>query len=228
MMFYDLTLAGSVICFLHIPIISSFFTSLFWLGNRTIPINLHKRFPKAEDLKKRLYPQGIVILVYTIIMSFSLMLGKPYFEQTFGSEIQQPNYFKSLISCLFATVLITTIYEAGFFIHKWKLSIAETDKLKQQNTVSQLKVLRSQINPHFLFNSLNTLAGIIPENPKNAVNFVHKLSNVYRKVLELKDKQMVSLSDELEYLDNFVFLPKTRFGDHLQFRIDLHDTCLDC
>lgn len=228
MMFFGVGLVDSTICFLHNPFIASFFTALFWLGDRTITIYLRKRFPNAHDLKKRLYLQGIAILIYTTLMSFPLMMGKPYFEHTFGPEVQHPNYFKSLVSCLFATVLITTIYEAGYFLHKWKVSIAETETLKQQNTASQLEALRNQINPHFLFNSLNTLAGIIPEDPKNAVDFVHKLSNVYRKVLELKDIQVVSLKEELEYLDNYIFLLKSRFGDNLQFKIDLHDTCLDC
>jgi two-component system LytT family sensor kinase len=81
--------------------------------------------------------------------------------------IAHPSYLKSFVACMFATVAITAIYEAAYFIHRWKLSIADTEKLKQQNTQSQLEALRNQINPHFLIQFFEyTLASLIPEGPK--------------------------------------------------------------
>ena len=76
-----------------------------------------------------------------------------------------------------------------FFYGQWKKSLIETEKLKRENVQSQLDGLKSQVNPHFLFNSLNTLTYIIPEDSEKAIKFVQKLSKVYRYILEIRDKK---------------------------------------
>ncbi|HNH20602.1 MAG TPA: histidine kinase, partial [Ferruginibacter sp.] len=73
----------------------------------------------------------------------------------------------------------------------------------------------------FLFNNLNTLSSLIPENPKHAVDFVQQLSKVYRHVLEVKDEESIDLKDELEVLNAYSFLLKTRFGNNLDVRINI-------
>ena len=81
--------------------------------------------------------------------------------------------------------------------------------------------MKNQVNPHFLFNSLNTLTYLIPEEPDKAVNFVQKLSKVYRYILEIRDQKIVTISDELEFLNAYVFLLKERFGENLNIDIDI-------
>jgi two-component system, LytTR family, sensor kinase len=203
-------------------------TAIFWLGDRYITIQFRKKFPSFHEVKKRILYQSLTILLYTAIMALPLKSTEGLFEHTFSDNPIHPGYLKSFVACLFATIPITAIYEAGFFINRWKMSIAEAEKLKQQNTQSQLEALRNQINPHFLFNSLNTLASLIPEDPKVAVEFVQKLSNVYRSILDLKDKTVVTLEEELEYLDNYMYLLKSRFGDNIQFKMNIHDACMTC
>jgi LytS/YehU family sensor histidine kinase len=89
--------------------------------------------------------------------------------------------------------------------------------------MAQLNALKTQVNPHFLFNNLNTLCSIIPENPKQAVEFVQELSKVYRHILEVKDESTIPLLDEMEVLEAYVFLLKTRFGDNLQMNISVSE-----
>ena len=88
--------------------------------------------------------------------------------------------------------------------------------VKKERVNSELQALRSQVNPHFLFNSLNTLASIIPEDPKKSVEFVQKMSSVYRKILDLNEREVVTLQEELDTLDQYLFLIQTRFPENLQ------------
>ncbi len=90
--------------------------------------------------------------------------------------------------------------------------------LKEENIQAQFEILRNQINPHFLFNSLNTLASIIPQNPSSAVHFTHEFAKLFRKVLEFKNQHLISLEEELELVDRYLYLQRTRFADKLQVR----------
>jgi LytS/YehU family sensor histidine kinase len=102
-------------------------------------------------------------------------------------------------------------------------SVVEKEMLKRENLKAQLSALKTQVNPHFLFNNLNTLSSVIPENPDQAVAFVQQLSKVYRHILEVKDEHSILLQDELDVLKAYAFLLKTRFGDNLDISIDISE-----
>jgi LytS/YehU family sensor histidine kinase len=106
-------------------------------------------------------------------------------------------------------------------MHQLRHSVEETENLKRENLAAQLNALRTQVNPHFLFNNLNTLSSIIPDDPKQAVDFVQQLSKVYRHILEVKDEKSISLKDELDLMNAYAFLLKTRFGDNLAVNINV-------
>ncbi|NJN33887.1 MAG: histidine kinase [Saprospiraceae bacterium] len=91
-----------------------------------------------------------------------------------------------------------------------------TRKRESRVTIGRFK---NQVNPHFLFNSLNTLVHIIPETPETAVRFVQKLSKVYRYILEIRETKTTPLSSELEFLNAYIFLLKERFGENIQVNI---------
>ncbi|NND07989.1 MAG: histidine kinase [Saprospiraceae bacterium] len=86
---------------------------------------------------------------------------------------------------------------------------------------SQLEGLKNQIKPHFLFNSLNALAGLIPKDGKRAIRYVNKLSAVFRYLLEIDDTPLISLEEELAFLHAYAYLQKERFGDNLVVDIDI-------
>jgi len=91
---------------------------------------------------------------------------------------------------------------------------------EKQLLVSQLEVLRNQLNPHFLFNSFNTLMNIIDKDKQLAMEFAEKLSDFYREILLLQDREMVTVAEELSLLQNYIYLQQKRFGNNLQ--LDLH------
>ena len=107
------------------------------------------------------------------------------------------------------------IYELIYFFSRWNLSTIEAEKLKSDQTRAQLDTLKNQISPHFLFNSLNTLVAIIPENQQQAIEFTQKLSEVYRYILEYKEKELVLLETELNFIRSYLFLLKIRYPENL-------------
>ncbi len=89
-------------------------------------------------------------------------------------------------------------------------------------------MLRNQVNPHFLFNSLNTLSSLIYENQDTAAEYIRKLSRVYRYVLEQKEKELVKLKTELDFIKAYIYLYELRFTNMLTFEIKISDESKDC
>jgi LytS/YehU family sensor histidine kinase len=126
-----------------------------------------------------------------------------------------------LIITVNITLLINAIMVANeFFVH-WRKSKLEKEALKRITISAEFESLKNQVNPHFLFNALNTLSGLIDEEPKIASRFVQKLSSVYRYLLSQKDKEIVSLGEELEFLRSYIFLYQIRFGENFKVEIDI-------
>jgi LytS/YehU family sensor histidine kinase len=99
--------------------------------------------------------------------------------------------------------------------------------LQEENIISQFESLKAQVNPHFLFNSLNVLSSLIFIDPNKAAKFVRQLSKVYRYVLEHKDLDTIRLRDEEPFIDSYIFLLKTRFDQNLTVEKDLPETIMD-
>ena len=99
----------------------------------------------------------------------------------------------------------------GFLI-AWRQAAIDNEKLKTEQVAIQYNSLKNQVNPHFLFNSFNALSSLVYEDQDKAVEFIRKLSQVYRYVLDRKDEEVVPVEEELSFASNFIFLQKIRFG----------------
>jgi len=99
--------------------------------------------------------------------------------------------------------------------------IIENQQLKLENILGQYETLKSQLNPHMLFNSLNTLRSLIREEPAKAQHYTQELSNVLRYMLQENDSQKTTLSEELEFIEGFIFLLVMRYEDNLVFEIEI-------
>ncbi|GGD17723.1 sensor histidine kinase [Hyunsoonleella pacifica] len=94
-------------------------------------------------------------------------------------------------------------------------------KIEKQQKENELKLLRSQIDPHFLFNNLNTLDSLIDSNTEKAKEYINRLSLIYRYLIQTKDAEVMELSKEIELAENYMFLIKTRFENDYDFRLDI-------
>jgi LytS/YehU family sensor histidine kinase len=97
--------------------------------------------------------------------------------------------------------------------------LKEKERTQNDRIKYKFETLRSQINPHFLFNSFNTLSGLIESKPDDAIDYVDHLSDFFRKILLHKEKDLISLDAELQVLNDYIFIQKKRFGENLQIEI---------
>ncbi|HEX8530608.1 MAG TPA: histidine kinase, partial [Cytophagales bacterium] len=162
---------------------------------------------------RRLLYQGAAILAYTGVVA--LFMNSVC--HTFWPDDPTPTtVFQDFIKAIIPTVCITLVYESVYFFEEWRNNVKKTESLARENVQSQLDALRNQLDPHFLFNSLNTLASLIDFENAEAQQYLERLSDVYRYVLVSRDKNTVTLEEEIAFLDAYVYLNKVRFRDNLQ------------
>tara|TARA_R110002167_G_scaffold84156_6_gene228739 strand:- start:1981 stop:3021 length:1041 start_codon:yes stop_codon:yes gene_type:complete len=163
---------------------------------------------------------GAVVL---IVFLYLLGITYPIFA---GHTIAKEE--KGFLFFNYAIVLTVLIFVARILRLQviQKETILENEQLKGQNLQSELTALKNQIDPHFLFNSLNSLNSLIREN-KQATAFVTKLSFMYRYILQSGDRDSVSLKEELKFLESYIFLIKTRYRDRFIIDINIEDSYLE-
>jgi len=111
-------------------------------------------------------------------------------------------------------VIIASVLYAKSFFKQWRNEAVQGERLKQEAIALQYQVMQNQVNPHFLFNSLNVLGNLIDLDPDRAKDYTGQLADFYRNLLMLKDQEIVPLLKEIEFVKRYVFLQKIRFGDN--------------
>lgn len=174
-------------------------------------IFLNLKWSHSSKLKKLVF-NGIFYLVGTTVC---IAVHFPIWRLT--SHVPLPFYIKDEIVRNLIIVLIS------FLSVRFYVKISENQQLKEdytdlqtQHLNSQLTALMNQINPHFFFNTLNTLSGLIQENPEKSELFIDKLSQVFRYILNMQENSQVQLSDEIRFARDYAFLLNVRFEDKLK------------
>ncbi|MCW5910650.1 MAG: histidine kinase [Cyclobacteriaceae bacterium] len=201
----------------------SFFTVciwlVLWLGNAFVSQWLDNLYSWHKDPVKRLIAGIIGMIVYTIGAVFAVIW---FFNFAFGFNVGnrlEGTFFSTII----ITLIITMFMTGRAFLLNWKQTAVDAERLKKESVEAQYNSLRNQVNPHFLFNSLNALTNLVYQNQDQAVRFIKQLSDVYRYVLDTRDKEVVPVQDEIKFLNSFLFLQQIRFGDKLRLDIKLND-----
>ena len=122
---------------------------------------------------------------------------------------------------LFITFGVNAFMHGRSFLLAWRQDAINYQKLKTEQIATQYDSLKNQVNPHFLFNSLNALTSLVHDDQDKAVEFIRKLSQVYRYVLDTKDKEVVTIGEEMTFLMSYLYLQKIRFDDNLRYHIDI-------
>lgn len=126
----------------------------------------------------------------------------------------------------FFVIMLFVIGRAIKLNHQTKLDAIEKEQLTKQNTQNELAALKNQVNPHFLFNSLNTLSLLVREDQKAAGKFINKLSFLYRYILQSKDQDMLTIKEELKFLESYVYLIRERYRDNFKVNINIREGLL--
>ena len=190
-----------------------------WAGHSYIAHQIEKKYSWVKEPIKRLLVGMVALVIYTVIsisivhyIMFLIFIGHP----PSMAELK----YSALLAVAIAFVMVL-IVSAVQFLKEWRTSELKAEKMKLEMMVYKYESLRNQINPHFLFNSFNVLSDLVYDDQKLAVKFIHQLSDIYRYVLDSRDKELVTLQVELDFIKSFVFLLKTRFEDNLTVKIDI-------
>lgn len=211
-------------------LISAFYTFTIALGNGFINDYLSRRFSWVDHTRKRTILGVIGAILVNVILVFVLnyinfiIYQKQDFSKFFSGEMGFFNWFSINIA-----LLISAILHAKGFIEEWKKSSRKEvveQKLIAKSANAQFESLKNQLDPHFLFNSLNVLSSLIDENPNQAQRFTASMSKIYRYVLEQKDKELVTVAEEIEFAKTYCNLLKTRFEDSVSFEFKVNETDL--
>jgi len=144
-----------------------------------------------------------------------------------GVPIVGAVYVAQLLGGYAVVLIVGAVYEILYYFSKLKVAIIEAESAQKVQLQHQFDNLKAQINPHFLFNSLNSLGALIGENPRQATEFVDEMSTVYRYLLRSNDAELTPLREELRFIQSYFHLLKTRYGPAIALELAVDPAYLD-
>ena len=179
-----------------------------------------KKYPALSQVRKRVIFTGISFIAFNIILSF---LGDYFLDHLIDKNplvVDGARVVTIIVSSVFFAVTTIGLFEAVYFYSNYNKAEMEKEELKRINLQTQFDSLKEQVNPHFLFNSLNSLSSLISTDAQKAEQFVEELSGVYRYLLTTNARKLNTLKEEIRFIQSYVFLLTTRFGDNLNVSIE--------
>jgi two-component system, LytTR family, sensor kinase len=204
--------------------VSFSFTFTLWEGNRAIVMYMRKLYPHNDQTARRLMVQTPLSIIYTFACTWLIAHAFAQFDVLVCDHGEWP--LMALFN-LIPTIFVISVYEGAYFFEEWKKNFQRSEALAKENIRSQFQALKSQLDPHFLFNSLNTLSALIDPKNKDAQNYLEQLSDVYRYVLLSKQKETVTLREELDFVHAYIYLNKTRYRDNLLVQNDIPEEVME-
>ncbi len=211
---------------LHDYVLALLITFLIWEGNLFIDHRLNQKLPWLTRPALRLLVQFVLALVYSSLALLIPMKLYNSFICVIPPEREMLLNKMSLILGLIVSVIILTIEVSTQFFRNWRASLLEVERYKTESVKAQLQSLKSQVNPHFLFNNLSVLTSLVYKDQDKAADFINQLSKVYRYLLDSQDKELVKLETELEFIRSYVFLLQIRFDKNLIFEAQVPESAL--
>lgn len=203
--------------------INGMFWLFLWKGNEYLVIVIDSTGIswREHPVKRLIYAlfatvAYVMITVVVIYFIYIILILKLPIE----------NFYNSMTVGTFLQPILITFGISGFmhgraFLIEWRQALVAAEKYKNESLTAKYESLKNQVNPHFLFNSLNALSLLVYDDQAKAVEFIRKLSQVYRYVLDKKDLELVPLEAELGFLENYLFLQQIRFGDSLKLNLNI-------
>lgn len=192
-----------------------------WLGHGYIFAYLDRKISWIEKPVTRALWGLLALVVYSAV-AFYIIQTLFYF--LVNGHLPNATWYWFLGNVIYPVAIsfvITIIFTSIGFFRAWKASFIKAEKLNTEMLAYKYEVLRNQINPHFLFNSFNVLSDLVYENQDLAVKFIQQLSKLFRYVLDSRDKELVPLKDEMEFVKSFAYLLEIRFENKLKIHIDV-------
>ena len=203
-----------------------------WALMTPLAFRLARQYPiRGNDWWRPLVVQAVFSIAWVLLyspVSVGVMLvfrGEP--GGLFATRVRQVMSFRLYVD-LFLTWVVTVIAYASTYYVGYLERERESAELKEQLTRAELEALRSRLHPHFLFNALNSVSGLIRgDDRETALRVIAGLSDLLRYVLETESKPLVSLRSELEFVRTFLMIQQVRFGERLRVDYDVDPACLE-
>ncbi|MBC8083136.1 MAG: histidine kinase [Hymenobacter sp.] len=199
------------------------YTVGLWLTNGYAVDWLNARMPWTDQPLRRLLLTLLVSLggSLVVIVGVQAAFQVLYWHQPLH-QLLAPGNLDSFAVPLIITLIISLFLHSRSFLLQWREAAIRAERVEKENAVARLDTLRRQVDPHFLFNSLNALTSLVEENdPERAARFIRQLAQVYRYVLDSQEQEVVALAEELRFVEAYVFLQRTRLGEGLAVEISL-------
>ena len=203
------------------------FTDLIIIGS--VGYTLFKRFShkSTTQTKKQIIPAFLIFVIIALVVSLAtISIGVYLYYLAMG--IDTSNFINQLFrvelsGALKQFVVWILLASVFFFYTIWQKGIDREQQLREENLKYRYRNLKSQVNPHFLFNSLNTLSEIVYDDVKKADNYIQRLSGIYRYILDNENTDLVSLEEELDFVEKYFGLQKERDNGKISLEIDIKD-----
>ncbi len=199
---------------------SMLFSGLMWVflwqGNGHLSDYISSKVSWLEAPGKR-FAWGIIgVIVYSPAAVYFI-----YLIILWTMDVKVSGIGSIALIAIGITFVISFFLNAANFLRNWKQTALDAEKLKKEQMATKYESLKNQVNPHFLFNSLNALTNLVYEDQDRAADFIRQLSKVYRYVLDTRSQELVALADELKFVDSYLVLQKARFDEKLHVQIDI-------
>jgi sensor histidine kinase YesM len=221
LVFIRLLTGGKINFDLHL-LVNFGYTMLYgyslYYANSFIFSKLNYIFKDNRFTRKRIIIGGMLSFVVSMFVIFLMRIFEDVIiERKSLSEFLSTEKPSNYIVAMVITLIITLVFHAFYFYKAYQENKVKEQKVIAGTASAQFESLKNQIDPHFLFNSLNVLSALIEENPESAQKFTTSLSKIYRYVLEQKDKELVSVQEELNFAKTYMNLLKMRFENSITF-----------
>lgn len=203
----------------HIQLLSHYtIIVIMCLADYLLLTFLNKHLPYSKNILYRILADiaGLIIICLIILWTFNYLI----YDVLLISEEGLPPFLVKFAFAMTNNIPILLAFELIYYFQSEQKAIADSEKAKRKVLLFQHETLKSQINPHFLFNSLNVLSSLIYINPENANRFTKALSKTYRYVLSLTRQPVVSVTEELDAMESYIFLMRMRFENSFTFTVN--------
>jgi sensor histidine kinase YesM len=198
---------------------------VIWHGNRYLHFSLRSYFDWINKPVQKITILILSIIFYTVPVSILLLVG--WYNIFAKEEVNWNIVTESTLIILVAVIFITHVYETAFLVKESESEMIKNEQLERAKAEAELEALKNQIDPHFIFNSLNTLSHLIEEKPAKAKQFNDNLADVYRYILQNKARDLVLLREEMQFLNSYFLLLEIRFEKAVQLKVTIPTEVLD-
>jgi sensor histidine kinase YesM len=196
-----------------------------WQGNRYLLFSLRSYFDWLNKPVRKIIVLLLAVSFFTIPVSTLLMVG--WFHLFTKGIVNWDMVLTATLIIMICVIFITHVYETVFLVKQAETDKVKAEQLERSRVQAELSALKSQIDPHFIFNSLNTLSHLIESDARKAKLFNDNLADVYRYILQNKGSDLVLLREEMNFVQDYFSLLKIRFEDAVELENKINSICLD-